>query len=287
MNKPDENNDLYWKLLQRQVQEKRIGTIFSAFNEQGIEAVLIKGWAAARNYPQPFERLSVDVDAAVEPESYARAEKLLRERKITGFDLHRGLRHLDTLDWKDLYAAAETSEIGGVPVKIPRAEDHLRILCVHWLGDGGADKQRLWDIYYAVENRPETFDWARCLDAAGEKRRKWVACTIALAARYLGLDINDTPLAREAENLPGWLIDTVEREWSRNVRLKPLHNCLKNRAELYEQIKLRIPPNPIQATVDVEGAFDDAPRIRYQIGSFLKRIKPSAQRISRNLRGQS
>ncbi len=57
-----------WKILQQSVQQRRIERIFSALNERGIESVLIKGWAAARNYPQPSERLSVDVDAAVRPE---------------------------------------------------------------------------------------------------------------------------------------------------------------------------------------------------------------------------
>lgn len=280
----DRKNDFYWKLLERRAQEKRIERIFRALNAAGIESLLIKGWAAARNYPQPFERLSVDVDAAVKPSDFQKSEKLLKEKQINGFDLHEGLRHLDKLDWEDLYAAAETVEIGGAPVKIPCAEDHLRILCVHWLGDGGANRERLWDIYYAVENRPARFDWTRCLDAAGEKRRKWIVCTIALTEKYLGLDLSGTPLAAETKRLPAWLIETVEREWRRGVRLKPLQNCLRNRAELLEQIKLRIPPNPIQATVDVEGAFDDRFRLPHQMGSILKRIIPSISRIRRALR---
>ncbi len=275
-----QTNDRYrWKMLQRQVQEKRIETIFKALDERHIEAVLIKGWAAARNYPQPFERLAADVDAAVRPEDFAAAEKHLAGRGIGGVDLHKGLRRLDPVGWDDLYANAETVEIGGARVKVLCAEDHLRILCAHWLGDGGADKERLWDIFYAVENRPAQFDWERCLDAAGSKRRRWTACAVGLAHKYLGLEIEDTPLAAEAKDLPGWLIETVEREWTRGVRLKPLHICLGNGKELYEQIKLRIPPNPIQATFDVEGAFDERTRIPHQIGSLFVRFKPSLQRI--------
>lgn len=280
----ENKNDYYWKILQRQVQEKRIEEVFGIFESECVEAILIKGWAAARNYPQPSERLSADIDAAVRPESFARCEKLLRERKITGVDLHKGLRHLDTLDWSDLYRAAETLEIGGAPVKIPRAEDHLRILCVHWLGDGGADKERLRDIYYAVENRPADFDWDRCLNAAGARRRKWILCAIGLAEKYLGLDARDTPAAEQSKELPRWLIETVEKEWKRNVRLKPLYACLRDGGELLEQLNLRFPPNAIQASVEMEAEFDERARMPYQIGSLAARIRPSLVRIVRALR---
>lgn len=279
MNSGQTDDEYRWKMLQRQVQELRIATIFKALDEQRIEALLIKGWAAARNYPQPFERLSLDVDAAVKPESYAAAEKYLEEREIRGVDLHEGLRHLDTLAWNRLYARAETVEIGGARVKILCAEDHLRVLCAHWLGDGGADKERLRDIFYAVENRPVDFDWERCLDAAGLKRRKWTVCAVGLARKYLGLDLAHTPLVDEAKDLPRWLTETVEREWTRNIRLKPLHLCLGSGKEFYEQIKLRVPPNPIQATVDVGGAFDEGTRVPHQIGSLFVRFKPSLKRI--------
>lgn len=278
-----EKNDYYWKLLRREVQEKRIEAIFRLLNERKVEAVLIKGWAAARNYPEPFQRLSVDIDAAVRPESFKQTGKLLSERGVAGVDLHEGLRRLDTLAWADLYARAETVKIGETPVKILCREDHLRILCAHWLGDGGADKERLRDIYYAVKNRPAAFDWTRCLDAAGPKRRKWTVCAVGLAARYLALDLSDTPLADEAKHLPGWVVKTVEREWKKGVRLKPLYRCLKNGGEFIEQIKLRIPPNPIQATFDVGGAFDERTRIPHQIGSVLIRFKPSLERLGQTI----
>ena len=279
-----DKNEYYWKILQMQVQEKRIEQVFEVFNRQRIDALLIKGWAAARNYPKPFERLSVDIDLAVRPEDFAAGEALLAERKITGVDLHEGLRHLDTLVWEKLYADREELKIGDATVKILRAEDHLRILCVHWLGDGGVDKERLRDVYYAVKNRRADFDWSRCLDAAGERRRKWIACTIGLTEKYLGLDIKDTPLEDEAGRLPRWIIETVEKEWKRNIRLKPLHTCLRDGEKLREQIRLRIPPNPIQATIEMEGDFDKRTRIVYQMGSVLKRVKPSLQRIGQTLK---
>lgn len=280
----DDKNDLYWKLLKHQVQEKRIEKVFRTFAESGIETLLVKGWAAARNYPEPFERWSVDIDAAVRPDNFERGEQLLKEQDIRGVDLHKGLRHLDAVGWDDLYANAETVGIGAAKVRIPRAEDHLRILCVHWLNDGGADKERLRDIFYAVKNRPDDFDWRRCLDAAGARRRRWVVCTIGLAEKYLALDLSGTPLEHEAKNLPGWLVKTVEREWKRGIRLKPLDTCFADRRELYEQIKIRMPPNPIQATVEMNGDFDGKTRLHYQIGTLFIRLKPSIAKIKRSLR---
>lgn len=283
MTKSLNKNDYYWKILQLQVQEKKIEKVFDVFNRRKIPVLLIKGWAAARNYPEPFERTSVDIDLAVRPESFADAERLLLEENLADVDLHKGLRHLDNFDWSDLYAGRRFEKIGDTTVAVLRPEDHLRVLCVHWLNDGGADRERLRDIYYAVTNRPADFDWKRCLDAAGERRKRWIACTIALAGKYLGLKLDDTPLFGEIERLPVWLVETIESEWKRNVRLTPLEYCLDNRTKLFEQIKIRFPPNPIQATVEMDGDFDAKTRIPYQIASFLKRVNPSLKKIGRTV----
>lgn len=266
-----------WNLLQQKISEKRIVESFEIFRREGIEPILIKGWAAARNYPNPEQRSYTDIDLAVEEKNFERAEQL-KKRGNLFVDVHNELRHLDTLDWQKIYAESKIVKIGDTEVRILRAEDHLRVLCVHWLNDGGAYRERLWDVYYAVANRPADFNWDRCLKVVSRTRRQWIACTVGLAEKYLGLNTDETPFSAEAKNLPAWLIKTVEKEWQSEVKLKPLYTCLKNKREFFEQIKIRIPPNPIQSTIEMEGKFDDGKRIRYQIGAVY-RLKPSIKRL--------
>jgi len=277
-----ENADEYrWHLLQKKIVESKIARAFDLFRQFEIEPLLIKGWAAQRSYPQNRSRTSSDIDLAVAPVRYQHAEKLYRTKEFNdvGVDLHKGLRHLDTVDWDDLFANSITIDVDGVPIRILRPEDHLRVLCVHWLTDGGAYKERLWDIYYAVANRPDDFDWERCMNIVSETRRRWVVCVIGLAHRYLDLNIDDLPFADEARSVPHWLVKAVEREWASDVRLAPIHVFLSDPKMLMKQIRKRIPPNPIQAMIDVEGSIDSRIRFHYQIGSVVKRTVPSAKRV--------
>lgn len=284
-----EKNDFYWFTLQNRYNELKISKAFQFLEARGFEPVLIKGWAAARYYPEIWQRQFLDIDLCVAPELYAEAKGALKtsEGKTLNIDLHKGLRHLDTVAWEDLFENTVNENIENQNVRVLRAEDHLRVLCVHWLTDGGAYKNRLWDIYYLINNRSNAFDWERCLDTVSEKRRRWLICCIGLAHRYLGLDIENTPISKEAKNLPVWLIETVEKEWRTEIKLRPIYTCLNDRKIFWEQVKKRIPPNPIQATVEMDGEFDDANRLYYQIGSVLRRFMPSVKRVGLKLLGST
>lgn len=276
-----ENTDnTRWNRLRLRRSEMLIVGAFRFFRAHGVEPILIKGWAAARFYPDDNPRFFGDTDLAVSAAAYDRAVELLHtpEGSTLGVDLHREMRHLDGLSWDALFARSELVDLDGVPVRILCAEDHLRVLCVHWLNDGGQYKERLWDIYYAVARRPPEFDWEKCLDCVSETRRGWVITTIGLAHRYLDLPIDGLPFADDARKIPEWVINCVEKEWKSEVRLRPLQVFIYRPLRLLEQIKKRIPPNPIQATIDMEGKFDNRTRVFYQIGSILKRIGPSIRR---------
>jgi hypothetical protein len=275
-----------WLILQRKLSEHRIAEVFKYFRSFNIEPILIKGWAAGLKYSRPWERTFSDLDLAVDPFEYLRALELL-DKKYLMVDLHRGLRQHDTLEWKNLYENSQVVKLENTEIRVLREEDHLRVLCVHWLIDGGAYKKKLLDVYYAVKNRSENFDWQRCLDSVTDRRRKWVIYTIGLAHRYYQLKIDDLPFAREAESIPVWLIAALEKEWKTDVRLMPLDQCLSDKNMLWQQILKRIPPNPIQATIEMEGDFDARTRIFYQLGSVKTRLAPSLRRLLKRIRANS
>lgn len=276
----DLKESLHWHKLRTKAFEAQICAAFEHFRSISIEPLLIKGWLAARNYPKDHPRYFTDIDLAVSSEDYADACELLEVPEVNrlGIDLHEGFRHLDSLAWDEMVGRSEIIEIDEVGLRVPCAEDHLRILCVHWLCDGGAYKERLWDIYCAVSNRPTSFDWEKCLSVVSENRREWIICTIGLAHKYLDLWIDDLPFADEAKNIPAWMIKCIEKEWATDVRLIPLRLSLGKGKAFIEQIRKRMPPNPIQATIEMEGSFFKKPRIYYQIGSALRRTVPSIRR---------
>lgn len=279
----EHNDDVRWLILQRKLAEHRILEIFEEFRRRRIEPILIKGWAAGLKYSRPYERYFSDIDIAVDPSDYRRALEAAREFN-PAIDLHEGLRHHDTLEWNDIYENSKTVALEDAEIRILREEDHLRVLCVHWLTDGGAFKEKLLDVYYAVKNRSSDFDWNRCLNVVSRRRRRWIICTIGLAHRYYGLNTDDLPFADEARDLPGWLIAALEKEWKSGVRLLPLSDCLHDRAMLGRQILKRIPPNPVQATVEMEGDFDARRRIFYQCGSVGVRLLPSFRRFLKTIK---
>lgn len=277
------NDALRWNLLQRKAQEARIVSAFEIFRQRGFEPVLIKGYAAGVYYPPLEPRLSIDIDLAVSPDSFAAAQELATSSETTGLaiDLHNGLRHLDSVPWDDLFANTRALDVDGYSIRVLRPEDHLRVICVHWLTNGGSEKDRLWDVYYLLENRSADFDWDRFLKVVGERRRRWLVCTVGLASRYLGLDLSGTPIEEEARNIPQWLIKAVEREWHAESRLYPLELSIQDRKTLPREILRRLRPDPIWSTINMEGSFDARTRAFYQIASNLKRIPPSLRRITR------
>lgn len=270
-------NDLRWNLIQRKAQRTISARVVAHFREHSIDPILIKGLAAHLNYPEDHFRYSVDVDLAVAPADFEAAGKLVAAGSPGQIliDIHKGLRHLDAVEWSDLFENSVLVDIDGTPVRMLRPEDHLRVLCVHWLNDGGAYRERLWDIYYAVANRPADFDWDRCLNVVSERRRKWILTAIGIANRYLDLDIDDLPFADEARNIPAWVIRCIEKEWASGLRIQPLGMVLREPKQLFRQIMKRLPPNAVESTIEMEGDFNSPIRLHYQIGGAAKRLLPS------------
>ncbi|MEJ7623137.1 MAG: nucleotidyltransferase family protein [Pyrinomonadaceae bacterium] len=284
----DSANELRWNILQRKTQEVHVVTAFKLFRAHGIEPVLIKGLAAGQFYPVDKPRMSIDIDLAVSDADYNRAIALATSVAADGLaiDLHRELRHLDTIPWPDLFANTLDHQLEGGTARFLRPEDHLRVLCVHWLTDGGIDKSRLWDIYYLVTNRSVDFDWHRFLNIVEPSRRRWLECTLGLTSRYLGLSLVGTPVERAVADLPKWLVRTVESEWVSGDSDKPLEFAMFDSRLLVKQLLRRLRPNPIRSTVEMEGSFDARTRILYQIGNSVRRVSPTVGRVATTLRNR-
>lgn len=275
------SEDLRWYLLQNKIHEARIREAFQLFRERGIEPILIKGWAIARLYPENEIRKYTDIDLGVPAADHTQAAGILREEstKKLNIDLHNEFRHLDTVSWNDLFGDSELVEIDGYPVRILSPEDHLRLICAHWLTDGGEDREKLLDVHHAVASRNPDFDWVKCLDRAGENRRTWVIAAIGLAHKYTGLPLDGLPFADEARNLPDWLTRRVEKEWKFDTPLRPMHDSLHNWSAFAKQIRKRLPPSPLFATIQCEAKFDRGSRLGYQVKSFFKRVIPGIFRF--------
>lgn len=258
-------------IINRKVYEQNLIQCYKSFAD--FAPILIKGWAIARFYPNPYEREMGDIDLAVLPEKYKTGLEVKSSLNLSIVDLHRGLRRLDTVTWENLFENSQLIKLDEVGIRVLRPEDHLRVICVHWLRDGGEFREKLWDVYWLITNRPENFDWERCLNIVSKRRRRWIVCTIGLAHKYLGLDLSGTPVEEEAKDLPKWLTKRVEKEWQSVVRLIPLRSAKRNYRTFLQQVRKRLPPNPITATIDCEGDFDARTRIFYQIRDIFKRIK--------------
>ena len=278
-----------WNLLQKKAQEVRAVRAFDLFRKHKIEPILIKGLSAGRFYPDDRPRMSIDMDLAVSAKDFDAASEIAASGDANGLaiDLHRELRHHDTAGWDDLFENSEILEFDTGSIRVLRPEDNLRVLCIHWLTDGGSNKDRLWDVFYSIQNRHTDFDWDRFLSVVSPNRRRWLICTVGLAHKYLGLDLTGTPVETDALDLPDWLTKTVEREWASKTKAIPLEVTLNDPKMFLTQAVKRLRPNPIWATVQMEGSFDAKTRVFYQIGNAVSRIIPSSKRITQTLRQNS
>jgi hypothetical protein len=243
--------------LEAQMQEREIERLLGQLSARGVSPLLVKGWACARFYPEPGLRPFGDVDLFVHPEQITATEEVL------GVPVNSSQRHLLDVKSKvpslygrtlsEMVESAQRVSLRGATACVPSHEDHLRLLCLHFLRHGAWRPLWLCDIAAALEARPAGFDWQLCLGPDG-KRADWIACALGLAHQLLGACVEGTPVEERARRLPPWLLPCVLREWETPQVLQHAPHelilvTLRSRRYLrsWFQALLKRWPNPIEA----------------------------------------
>jgi hypothetical protein len=289
-------------------KEAALGVIAGLFGAAGLEPMIFKGWAVARHYPKPHLRPVGDLDICAPPGRHAEAVALLSRQAVPGLesprqglthgqghfildcgaagfchvDLHRSLGRFRLAPLERLYARAPRITLGGYAVRVPAAEDHLRLVAVHFLVHGGFRPLWLCDVAALLEAAADDLDWQTCLgedpSVAG-----WIACVFELARGLVGARLDHVPQAGRIDRLPDWLRRTVLKEWQVPFATRTAEPTIARSARrpwsIPAEVKRRW-PNPIRSTVAFGGSFDDSVRARYQWAEFGTRL---ASRVVRRL----
>jgi hypothetical protein len=256
--------------LEADVHEHLLCRAMAVLGAAGVEALLGKGWAAARLYPEPGLRPYGDIDLYVRPRDHGAAMAALRApgAPIVPVDLHPGLDEIDDLPVESVFARSRVDDVGGVAVRTFGPEHHLRLLCLHMLRHGAARALWLCDVAAAIET--SALDWDLLL--AGRRRRsEAVTCALLLAHELLGAQLDGTPLAGRRAELPSWLLPAVLKQWgSGSAWREPIGSYLGRPRDLLRELR-RHWPNPIEGTAGVGGPFNALPRLPFQLAHVVVR----------------
>jgi hypothetical protein len=206
-------------------------------------------------------------------------------------DLHERFSELDDRKTEQLFTRAISMRLGEEQIRVLGREDHLALLAVHLLKHGAWRPLWLCDIAAAVESLPQDFSWETCL-GQNNKRAGWIIGAINLAGKLLGADTSALPKQYRVRDVPAWLSKSVLEQWANpfaidqspmkhsapmgvHLRSHPL-GILKGLRERW--------PNPILATISVNGQFNDLPRLPYQVGNCALRMTQFLMDLPNRLR---
>jgi hypothetical protein len=190
--------------LHNAAREEAVRTLFRRLRTAGVEPLLIKGWSSALLYPEPGLRPSSDLDLCVAPAQVPSASRVLCGAPLPcPVDLHAGVPDLPDRTWPDIFARSRFLDLGGVPVRVLRPEDQLRLLCLHLARHGLARPLWLCDIAALAENPTPDFDWDLWRSGRGDLSA-WAACVLGLARLLLGANGSAVPVPRWVEECTLW-----------------------------------------------------------------------------------
>ena len=171
-----------------------LGEVIDELRFMGIEPLTSKGWAVGRLYPATGLRPSRDVTLHVDPSRFEEAERCLKTRSDIAdwISVQSGAAELPDRTMADLFRRARRHRLGDVVVRPLGDEDHLRLLCLHFVEEGGWRPWRLCDLGVFLDSLPGDFDWGYCL-SGDANRTRWVQAVLGLAGRLIGARIEGVP----------------------------------------------------------------------------------------------
>ena len=272
--------------LQSEIHEQKIEKVFRLLREAAVDAVLGKGWAAAGLYPDRPLRPYGDIDICIRPQHYRLAEEVLKSPELNDcqIDLHRHFSEIDERRVEDIFDRSLVVPLRAEKIRTLGAEDHLALLSIHLLKHGAWRPLWLCDIGAGVESLSPTFNWEICL-GRNKTRAGWIVASIGLAHRLLGARIDHLAFKGRARELPNWLTENVLKQWANPFAINqppmrhpvPMAAQWKSPSGLLNALRERW-PDPILATVSVNGSFNSVPRLPYQLANCMSRIVRIATR---------
>ncbi len=193
----------------------------------GVEPLLIKGWSSARHYAEPALRPATDIDLCVRPEEMTTAQAIVRSSGLPVLiDLHAGIPDLPDRQWDEVVQRSWLVALGDSDVRVLGPEDHLRLLCFHFVRHSGCRPIWLCDIAAAVESLASMFDWDYLL-SGNPSLSDWVRCVVGLAGRLLDARLPQ-PARAWREQVPAWLERTVLWRWGAGPRPRSVGHYLRH-----------------------------------------------------------
>src|SRR5439155_20690173 len=132
--------------------------------------------------------------------------------------IRKGLDRFDpprSNTWDEVFARTKLVSIGDAPsplgegngVRVARAmvrvlcdEDHLRVLCHHFLLSGAWRPLWLVDVAVALETVSQDFDWNICL-GPNPIHANWIKVTVALVQQLLGAGVRGKAVGGRVESI--------------------------------------------------------------------------------------
>src|SRR5262245_26533271 len=205
-----------YRLHSRQAadHEEHLKQLLRLLRRRGAEALVCKGWATARLYPERGLRTYGDIDLCVRPSHLTAAMAILSHEGGPGqyVDLHCGIPDLEHRRFEDVVRRSRMVSLGEEEARLLGPEDQLQQLCLHLLRHGAWRPLWLCDIGMFVESLPANFDWDYFLHGK-QRLTGWMICVLGLASRLLSARLAEPAIIRRAAKLPDWLEAAVLRAW--------------------------------------------------------------------------